>query len=347
MNASLIEQVAEAVLYEGYVLYPYRATSAKNRRERFSFGRVYPEAYSRDQKGAESFAMQTECLVRLTSDAPQITIQVRFLHPLAREIGVFEPPLASFPKEAEPHFKVVPELRTGDKLFQAWHEAVERKVSVPPLVALGDYPSSGDFAFRFPAWRELEPIRESSLTVGIISRRQQSLEGRIETTLELLQPWLCKVSVRIVNDTPVPEGELQDAEAIALRTFASTHTVLTAQGGEFLSLMDPPEDARDAVEHCRNIGTWPVLVGEEAKQERDAMLSSPIILYDYPKIASESAGSLFDGTEIDELLTLRILTMTDREKLEMAGLDERGRQLLERTEALSPDARLRMHGTRR
>ena len=49
-----------------------------------------------------------------------------------------------------------------------------------------------------------------------------------------------------------------------------------------------------------------MLVGEEG--ERDTMLSSPIILYDYPQIAPESPGSLFDGTEIDEILSLRILT---------------------------------------
>jgi len=77
------------------------------------------------------------------------------------------------------------------------------------------------------------------------------------------------------------------------------------------------------------------------------MLSSPIILYDYPKIARESPGSFFDGTEIDEMLALRITTMTDAEKIEMRQVDEQARRLLDRTEAL-PDAQwLRLHGTRR
>jgi hydrogenase maturation protease len=119
------------------------------------------------------------------------------------------------------------------------------------------------------------------------------------------------------------------------------------EGGEFISLLDPPAEHSQAAKQCWNLGTWPVLVGSEATGQRDTMLSSPIILYDYPKIAPESAGPMFDGTEIDEILTLRILTLTDEEKLEMAQLDEQGRRLLERTEALAPEAARHLHGTRR
>ena len=52
----------------------------------------------------------------------------------------------------------------------------------------------------------------------------------------------------------------------------------------------------------------------------------------------------FDGTEIDEILTLRVMTMTDAEKEEMRQVDERARQILERTESLSEDHLLKMHG---
>ena len=54
----------------------------------------------------------------------------------------------------------------------------------------------------------------------------------------------------------------------------------------------------------------------------DTMLASPIILYDYPQIAPESQGNLFDSTEIDEILSLRIMTLTDEEKQAVAGSDE-------------------------
>jgi hydrogenase maturation protease len=124
---------------------------------------------------------------------------------------------------------------------------------------------------------------------------------------------------------------------------ASTHTILSTQGGEFVSLLDPPERWAEDVAACRNIGTWPVLVGEEGQQ--DTMLSSPIILYDYPQVAPESPGDFFDSTEIDELLTLRIMTLTDEEKRAMATLDGRAGALLKRTEALAREQLLGLHGT--
>jgi hypothetical protein len=122
----------------------------------------------------------------------------------------------------------------------------------------------------------------------------------------------------------------------------STHTMLAVTGGAFVSLLDPPEEYRAAARDCRNIGTWPVLAGPEG--ERLLMLSSPIILYDYPQIAPESAGDFFDGTEIDEMLTLRVLTLSDNEKQELRAADDRGREILERTETLPPEQLQKLHG---
>ena len=130
-----------------------------------------------------------------------------------------------------------------------------------------------------------------------------------------------------------------------MRSFVSTHTILDVRDGEFVSLLDPPEAFREAAAGCSNVGTYPVLIGAEGS--RDCMLSSPIILYDYPQIAPESAGNLFDGTEIDEILTLRIMTLTDEEKHEMRGADDRARQILERTEALPLEQLMKMHGAMR
>jgi hypothetical protein len=87
MNTALVDKVVKAVLYEGYILYPYRASSKKNR-ERFTFGRVYPQDYSSAQNGAEPCLMQTECLVRNESKDALVAISVRFLHPMAREVGI-------------------------------------------------------------------------------------------------------------------------------------------------------------------------------------------------------------------------------------------------------------------
>ncbi len=134
-------------------------------------------------------------------------------------------------------------------------------------------------------------------------------------------------------------------DAALLQYFVSAHKILTLRGGEFVSLIDPPEVCREAAATCQNVGTWPVLAGEEG--QRDVMLSSPIILYDYPQIAPESAGDLCDGTEIDEILSLRILTLTDEEKREMRQSDERGRRILERTETLPEEQWMKLHGVLR
>ncbi len=142
-----------------------------------------------------------------------------------------------------------------------------------------------------------------------------------------------RLTIRIQNLSPCASPE---------SAMLSAHTLLAVEDGAFLSLLDPPEEYRAAAGACRNIATWPVLAGREG--ERSLMFSSPIILYDYPQIAPESAGDLFDGTEIDEILTLRVLTLSEEEKKEVRDGDERARGILDRTEALPPEAFAKMHG---
>jgi hydrogenase maturation protease len=156
---------------------------------------------------------------------------------------------------------------------------------------------------------------------------------------------LFKVAVRILNLTPLDNAKSRSRDDALMRSLVSTHTILAVRDGEFVSLLEPPEAFREMAAACRNVGTWPVMAGEEG--ERDCMLSSPIILYDYPQIAPESAGDLFDGTEIDEILTLRIMTLTDAEKREMRGVDERARRILERTETLPLEQMMKLHGAMR
>ena len=145
--------------------------------------------------------------------------------------------------------------------------------------------------------------------------------------------------------TALPVEDRNDRSKAQWRAFASMHVIAEARGGRFVSLLDPPDGLRTAAGSCKNQGWWPVLVGEEG--ERDTVLSSPIILYDYPKVAPESSRDLFDGTEIDEILTLRILAMTDDEKREMASVDSRVGALLERTHSLTSEDMARLHGTMR
>ena len=338
MNQELVNRIVNAVLYEGYILYPYRASAKKNR-QRFTFGRVYPESYSEWQNGAEPCMMQTECLVK--GDSAALTINVRFLHPMSREVGYLSSPTV------ENSFRSVPELRIDDKIYQTWLEAVERDVRAGSFPIRALVHESRSVKFQFPETRSLEQIQKSADGGAAILRQQALADGCVELGATAIDAGVFKVTARIFNRSPIPSSCLDEENAVLMRTFASTHTILQVEDGEFLSLIDPPPDYREAAAACHNIGTWPVLVGDEHKHEQDAMLSSPIILYDYPTIAPESPGDLFDAAEIDEILSLRILAMTDDEKREMRQVDEHARRILERTESLPVDQFLNMHGALR
>jgi hypothetical protein len=318
MNRELVDKIVNAVLYEGYILYPYRASSKKNQRERFTFGRIYPQEYSKAQNGREPCLMQTECLVRNESHDAALEIIVQFLQPLARETG--------------------DQIRQGTDPSEPriWLEAIERKIELPRIPLNEAITQS--HVFEFPATHSMD---------GAITRRSESINGQIELEAHTIGSATVKITVRILNKTQLPDDALENQNAVLMRTFASAHTILHAPGGKFVSLLDPDPDCVESAAACRNLGTWPVLVGDQAKHERDAMLSSPIILYDYPQIAPESAGDLFDGTEIDELLTLRVQALSDTEKIEMQRVDEQARRILERAEDLPPQDLLKMHGTLR
>jgi hypothetical protein len=321
MNTRSSDAIANAVLYEGYMLYPYRPSSVKNR-QRFNFGVLYPLSYSEAQAGTDSWSNQTECLVE-GSPLTAVEIRVRFLKLVARE--------------AEPQL--------SNSQGQPWQEAIECDVRVP-VNTLGTLLSKPvTWPFDFPARREVESLPDGSGQAdGQILRTQESVKGWVRIAVEALRSDLFKLTVVVENLAGIVSGEESRDQAL-MRSLVSAHTVLGVTDGRFVSLIDPPEDFLEPAQSCRNMGVWPVLVGVEG--DRDTMLSSPIILYDYPQIAPESPGDLFDGTEIDEILALRILTMTDAEKQEIRHGDERARKMLERTEALPMEHLMKLHGTLR
>ncbi len=359
MSESLVEKIADAVLYEGYILYPYRPSAVKNQ-QRWNFGALCPESYSEAQAGTESWTMQTQCVMR-ANPLTSLNVKVRFLHLLTREVrqrisdskfqisdlkfeiseGEYRQIQTSID---ESQFQTVPSLEVNGKLVQTWQEAVEREVLLPEirLDELDSRPTRVEFSF--PASQSIEPLSDevSAETIGMLVRRQQAIDGAIEVTANRVANNALKLTVRILNLTPLADAAQKSRDDALMRSFVSTHTILTVQNGEFVSLLDPPESLRKAAAGCSNVGTYPVLVGEEGRL--DCMLSSPIILYDYPQIAPESAGNLYDGTEIDEILTLRIMTLTEEEKREMRGADDRARQILERTETLPLEQLMKMHG---
>jgi hypothetical protein len=343
MNLDRVEKVAEAVLYEGYLLYPYRASAVKNQ-QRWNFGVLCPRAYSEAENGSDAWMMQTECLLEANSST-QITVRVRFLQIVDRSIGKLRQPVDELPQDIEPEFDIVDRLDAGGQTYTSWQEAVERAVTAPPLRP-ANLSSPRAVLFEFPAGRELEPVRDESGRIeAVILRKWKALSGSAEINAKKYQNGVVKLTVRICNNTPSESPPPESRSGALMQSLVSTHTILAAENGQFVSLIDSPANLKDLAAQCNNVGTWPVLVGDEG--DRTTVLSSPIILYDYPQIAPESPGSLFDGTEIDEILSLRILTMTDEEKHEMRQSDERARQILERTENMPPEQFMKLHGALR
>jgi hypothetical protein len=228
MKETRLEEIVDAVLYEGYILYPYRATSKKNCRERFTFGRVYPESYSIAQKGAEPCVMQTECLVTAGEEGV-VTVRVRFLQPMLREIGELIDPMPEW-NGLEPKFRLVPELRIENQLFQTWHEGVERRIEIPSL-SVNRKSNDGAFVnvpFSFSATRHLQRIlKGNGEVVGVVIRNQPAINGSIDVSTRTMKESVFKVTVRILNQTAMTESELLYPEAVLERTFASTHTILS------------------------------------------------------------------------------------------------------------------------
>jgi hypothetical protein len=342
MNLASVEAVVKALLYEGYILYPYRASNVKNR-QRWTFGGLYPRDYTRLDENSASWN-QTECLVR-GSLASEVEIHVRFLHVVRREVGSFASTMTERPADGEPACTIVPRLTLNGDVFQSWDEAVEREIVAssrlselvcgPPLTI--PFAVSGD--------RDVKPLHGPDGQLhGLLIHTSSDLRGELTIAATDVGPGQFRLTIRIDNITPYPDAEPNQPLQPHWCAFASTHTILGIQGGAFVSLLDPGALA-DAAAACHNQGTWPVLVGETGSA--DTILSSPIILYDYPEVAPESPGDLFDATEIDEILTLRILALTDEEKREMAALDTRARALLDRTQALSAVDLARLHGARR
>jgi hypothetical protein len=344
MNLAAVDQIAKAVLYEGYMLYPYRPSSVKNQ-QRWNFGVLCPKPYSEAQDGSEAWLIQTECLVE-GDLRTELEVRVRFLQLVDRTVGELLEPVNELPLDQRPEFRTTESLVVRGQLYQPWQEAVEREILLSPcsLDALTRGPNLMEFSF--PAEEQFQTLCEPDNSVtGILVRKRKALFGEVEVYATAQNDSVFQVRVVIRNTTPFECTKQSSRDEALFSALVSTHTVLGVQHGKLFSIIAPPASFGHLAAECANVGTWPVLVGEEGTC--DTMLSAPIILYDYPQIAPESAGDLFDGTEIDEILSLRILTLTDEEKREMSQSDERARQMLQRTESMPAEQFMKLHGVLR
>jgi hypothetical protein len=283
VNRDPVDAISRTLLYEGYLLYPYRPSALKNQ-QRFNFGVLYPEGYCAGcvPGSSDRWQLRAECPLQGDADT-RVSVRVRFLQLLDRQ-------------------------------------AVERDVAVDART-VGALAEHGVIAQRFAFD---EHVLDGSVDVGAFEVRPGA--------------WTLRVVVSNLTAADDARGR-DDALQHAL---VSAHVVIAVVGGALHSLVDPPDDMRDVAAACVNDGVWPVLVGEPGAH--DCLLASPIILYDYPQVATESAGDLFDATEIDEILALRILTLTDEEQAEARASDDRVRQILDRTASMPAEHWARLHG---
>ena len=328
----LARKVADAVLYEGYLLYPYRASAAKNQ-ARWQFGVLMPRRWTEDGP-EEPWATQTECLLE-PEEATTVRVLVRFLHVQSKTVEAVDVEAGTFHE--------VPALPVDGSELVPWDEATEQEVTVEaPLARLLE----GELAapFERPGGRRVEPVHSAAgKLAGRTIRRRWPILGTVTLSAERLEgPYgLVRLRLRVENASAWHDPRAD--RSVALRhSLVAAHSLLGIDQGVFLSLLDPPEWAKPAAQACANLHTWPVLIGEEGR--RDAMLSSPIILYDHPTIAPESPGDLFDATEIDEILTLRTMALTEDEKREARATDERAAAIIDRVDNMPPELLERLHG---
>jgi hypothetical protein len=340
--------VADAILYEGYLLYPYRRSSAKNKM-RWQFGVLLPrgwaEAHGLSDAGiagsAESWWQQTECLAA-ASGPDTLHVRLRFLQLQRRHVEQ---------RAEDGAYRVVPRLTVGGREEFGFDEAVPREAdiaaSVDDLLRAGSVTSVS-----LPAGRDIEPLTQPGTgEAGRVVRSREAIAATVRLSARAWEPSaadaagvgqrdrLLRVRVRVENaDRSVHAGA--DREAALGRALLATHTLLAVPGGSFFSQIDPPDWARLAAGGCRNVHTFPVL----ADPSGSVVLSSPIILYDHPQVAPESPASLHDATEIDEILSLRTLTLTEQEKAEARATDPRAAAIIDRVGALPPEGFARLHG---
>jgi hypothetical protein len=330
MSLALARLAADAVLYEGYLLYPYRSTAAKNQ-VRWQFGVLSPPGAA-DAGIGEAADLAVQCLLRTDRDPvgpATVTVHLRFLQ-LQRRLA----------QRAEPggRFTTVGELTSPGAVWTSWDEAVEVERELGTF-ALQELRRGVEQVVQVAGGEWVEPV-----VGGRLVRCREQLHAAVTLSAED-DGALVRLTVSVDNTAEAAP----DRDAALRTSLIGTHLLLGAVGAHFISVIDPPEDARAAAARCCQRRCWPVLAGDDGTrgQSSDVVLAAPIILYDHPAVAPESTGAMFDSTEIDEILTLRVMTLTDEEKTQARATDAHAAAIIDRCDAMTPAELQRLHGVLR
>jgi hypothetical protein len=321
MSFERARKIADAVLLEGYVLYPYRSCSTKNQ-YRWTFGVLAPRAWS-EAGGSDPWWLEAQVLV--TGSAPRLSGRLRFLRVVDRRV------------EARDGDVFVPteRLEVGGAIWSSWEEGETTELDFA-------VPDDGSLSISLPASEAVELLRDGAgSVVGRMIRVRAALEGMIRIDVATSGE-VTRVGIRVENLTHYGDRDAPRRQVMKA-AFASTHLLLESKDGAFVSSIDPPAELRAEVASCQNVGTFPVLAGEEG--EHHLVLCSPIVLGDHPKVAPESAGDFFDSCEIDEILALRTRALTADEKALVRATDPRAAELVDRVDGFDVEVMTELHGT--
>ncbi len=324
-----VRGVADAVMREGKVLYPYRASATKNHL-RFQFGVIAPKQYV-EMDPCDPCCVHGECIWE-EKEVGELLVQLRFMTLEHRDI---QKRIGAAPDE----YVSVPEIEVDGDSYVSWDESLEH------AFVFSLFPGTGSELreiIRVPGKFAVSELKDSQgMGVGRVVRKSEEVQLQLTIREEQVAgPWpLRKLVVELANETSWRRG-LVHRDELMRHSILGTHFLAVIEGGKFYSMVDHPEFVAHAVSCCSNKGLWPILAsGDDA-----VVLFSPIILPDHPMVAPESEAEFFDATEIDELLALRIMTLTDEEKREVAATDSQVAEIVQLCDAMPEELLGRLHG---
>jgi hypothetical protein len=332
---STLEEITRTVLYEGYAIFPYRRSSAKNVKP-IPFGTVYPQAYQKHHSELHA-AAQTQCILQ-SSDQASVKITLRFLHLCRKRLLRID-----HENLGQNQFQSTDIIEIDNKTYESGWEAQERKIDIGAhtISNLINEPCKKPIQFEGEQANDIIYDEDGKVSCNVLFQ-QNEINGEVSVTVKpagVVEDGYM-ITVKVANTTSVDDAAGCSRDEVYGQSFLSANTILESDRGTFISQADPPQEWKEVNETCENINTWPVLVDKDDK----TMLSSPIVLYDYPEIAPESRGINFDSTEIEEMLMLQVAALTDEEKQEVEQSDGKMKAMLERVRSTTPEELLKLHG---
>ena len=329
------------MIYEGYVLYPYRASAAKNQL-RWQFGVLAPRPFS-ERTSSEPWAMQTECVLEAPASA-LVRVQVRFLRVQARLVQQARP-------DEGDEFTPVASLEVDGQLWTTWDESTEHQIDLGPLAVASlllagckeSVASEVEFALEGREEREKAAGRLGKVVGRVFAICVRSPVGsRSRRRRSMVPGGLTRLRVRVENLTPWLGGPDTKRDETVRNSLVAVHVLAAVDDGRFISSLDPPDYAESAVASCANIGSFPVLIGENGADDVH------LVVADHP-LRPSGGGAREPGRHVRRHRDRRdprpSRPHTDRGG-ETRGprTDDLAASIIDRCDAMPPEVFERLHG---